>query len=193
VGKIGVKTVLKNRMTFSLLDLYECDEPADLPSSRRAEDTFEWRKQRTTQEHLPLLYHFEVQRPIIASSQRHRAFTEHMTRVSELPPFSKQEAFLLLEHIIEVLPALYKQFGLFHANVCTVGVNDAGRTKVWVNENFARNYAEEEDVIKNPSQNLELAIVNNLVRMLKSKVYNNEIKPEYPFSLNFLEALRYIR
>jgi hypothetical protein len=48
-------------------------------------------------------------------------------------------------------------------------------------------------VIRNPSQNLELTIVNNLVRMLKTKVYNNEIKPEYPFSVNFLETGRYIK
>jgi hypothetical protein len=139
------------------------------------------------------VFHFEMQRGLLGSSQRQRVFTEHLTRVSELPPFSKQEAFLLLEHILEALPLLYRQVGLFHANVYTVGVNDSGRTKVWVNENFARNYPEEDDVIRNPSQNLELTIVNNLVRMLKTKVYNNEIKPEYPFSLNFLETARYIK
>jgi hypothetical protein len=37
LARIGVKTVLKNRMTCSLLDLYECDEPADHPSGQRAE------------------------------------------------------------------------------------------------------------------------------------------------------------
>ena len=90
-----------------------------------------------------------------------------------------------MEHIIEVLPLLYKHFGLFHANIYTVGVNDSGKVKVWINENFAKNYADEEDVIKNPSQNLELTIVNNLFRMVKTKAYNNEAKPLYPFSLNF--------
>ena len=70
---------------------------------------------------------------MIGSSQKHRVFTEHITRLSELPPFSKQEAFLILEHIIEVLPLLYKHFGLFHANIYTVGVNDSGKVKVWIN------------------------------------------------------------
>lgn len=29
--------------------------------------------------------------------------------------------------------------------------------------------------------------------MVKTKVYNEEIKPEYPFSLNFLETLKFIK
>lgn len=62
-------------------------------------------------------------------------------------------------------------------NVCTVGISESGNTKVWLNENLAKNYAETEDIIKNPSKNLELAIVNNLVRMLKAKVYNNDVPP----------------
>jgi hypothetical protein len=144
-----------------------------LPWSKNAESIFEWRKNITIQEHIPILYHYEVEKAMIGSAQHHKVFTEHITRLSELPSISKQEAFLILEQIIEVLPTLYKQFGLFHTNIYTVGINDSGNTKVWINENFAKNYPEEEDVIKNPSQNLELAIVNNLARMLKAKVYNN--------------------
>lgn len=29
--------------------------------------------------------------------------------------------------------------------------------------------------------------------MVKTKVYNEEIKPDYPFSLNFLETLKFIK
>lgn len=71
--------------------------------------------------------------PLLGSVQHHKIFTEHLTRFIELPPISKQESFLILEQIITVLPLLYKQFGLFHANVYTVAVNDAGVTKVWIN------------------------------------------------------------
>lgn len=71
-----------------------------------------------------------------------------------MPPISKQESFLILEQIITVLPLLYKQFGLFHVNVYTVAFNDAGITKVWINENVAKNSVEPEDIIKKPSQNL---------------------------------------
>lgn len=29
--------------------------------------------------------------------------------------------------------------------------------------------------------------------MVKTKVYNKEIKPDYPFSLNFLDTLKFIK
>jgi hypothetical protein len=44
LAKIGDKVVLKNKMTFSLLDLHECEELSLSASTRKAEQIFDWRK-----------------------------------------------------------------------------------------------------------------------------------------------------
>lgn len=40
--------------------------------------------------------------------------------------------------------------------------------------------------------NEELLIVNNLVRMIRQKVYDNKLSMDYPHSMNFVDTIQYI-
>lgn len=190
---VAGRTTLKHRLNQTLIDTYDCEELQDSAAAVEAARLYDWRKEISHALAIPRLLHFEIRTSLLSATHRQKVFTEHLVRFSELPFLSKPEAFLLLHQVLTVLPVLFRELGLFHTSLFTIFISEDGQARVWVNENLARNRCEPEDCMDSRSANVELMVVNNLVRLLSGKVYNNELPPEYPFATDFQQTLRYLQ
>ena len=92
--------------------------------------------------------------------------TERVYLFEDIGEIGQTESFIILKDVVKGLQTLYKSFGFFQPNTRCFGINAEGKTKIWIDENFA--------VCSTSTYQIEtsqLSIVNNLVGIISSKAY----------------------
>lgn len=137
------------------------------------------------------LYEYGIKSSGMCNSQSDLyVITERIHLLEEIGSISKPEAFIVLRDVANGLRILFNKFGNFNPRPSIIGINSEGRARIWLNKNFAK-FEPETDII--PIESSELAIVNNLIRILESKTYVDRNLPiDYPRNLDLKSVVQYV-
>lgn len=83
-----------------------------------------------------LNYRFE--RSYACAPYQAYAYTERIVRLGELELSVPEAIYMLMEAVI-AFSLLFEEYGPFYINSKMLGVNQQGRVKVWLSDNFAEN------------------------------------------------------
>lgn len=97
-------------------------------------------------------------------------------RLSELNKVSVQESLYILQESLIGFKTIFERQGPIHITADMIGLNTAGKVKVWLNENFAKNYPDEPLTVEaNQQKPTETMMVQGLFQLVGEKCMDGQL------------------